>query len=792
MSSLMNFELTISELVIPNYSGPLKCALVLANFSTTVSIPCKPFNMINLKVDSMDKLYLSVFTQSCEVGCLEIPYTAFSNGFLESNFRLLDSSISPEKERGQLKIKGEVHLKIAKLDDICLRCEGLEKLVRDIKVNMYEIEDTIHCHPAHVRSLSVSSPMKESISCSMLDNESLSVSLPTKEPFASSIATKEAFYPSSSSIKDGLSSTMPGKDQLGLSSTIKDDKKSPALRKNPKSKALRSVNPATTEKPLISNTQPANSEQDLKKMLEESYKSRQDLMSSIDETANNLTNQLKDQGESLDKALADRSAAMDQLLKVNHDLSKIQQENQELMQALEEKDLAINNLKPKASCSESYENGLQHLTEQLEKSISENNGLEKKLKESLDAFSLSNGNLNKRIQDLTAEKADLMSKLEELIKQNHSLRHENDRLTNLANELCAQIAMLQAEIEAARARENREKHLQSLLKEAQEAKNLMKKELDAMGDKFGEQTGKMAKENSRLLNEKNLLESQLLNSKIALEDKNKEISKLKRDLEKALTQIANLEKNVSVTKDLNSTIGQLNRQNSDLESHTRKLSDQLFSMKNTIESQDEMIRSQDEKITELENARLESEERVASLESIIDELRKERLEICEEKGSVYKPIRDDPIDIALSDYVNTRPSAIKVQFDREDHGIYNFGTKKIFVKLEQGKLLIRVGGGYMQVEDFVKLYSPVELERFSNAKKEQAQKIRQSYLGKYADKLSVNKNKNEISPERAVKILKDQMASGAYTPYYAVQIKSPERSANRSPVAFEKMSRSSN
>ena len=89
----------------------------------------------------------------------------------------------------------------------------------------------------------------------------------------------------------------------------------------------------------------------------------------------------------------------------------------------------------------------------------------------------------------------------------------------------------------------------------------------------------------------------------------------------------------------------------------------------------------------------------------------------------------------------------------------------------------------MQVEDFVKLYSPVELERFSNLKKEQAQKMRQSYLGKYADTLAVQKNKTEISPERAIKLMKDQMASGSYTPYYAVQMKSP--------VASDRISRGS-
>ena len=238
-----------------------------------------------------------------------------------------------------------------------------------------------------------------------------------------------------------------------------------------------------------------------------------------------------------------------------------------------------------------------------------------------------------------------------------------------------------------------------------------------------------------------------------------------------------------MTEDLNKIIDHLSKQNSDSEAEKERLGNQVSNMAQHIESQSEQIRAFSDKVSELETNRLESEEHIMNLEGILDELRKDR--------DIYKPNKDDPIDIALSDYVNARPSAMKVQFDREDHGIYNFGTKKIFVKLEQGKLLIRVGGGYMQVEDFVKLYSPVELERFSTQKKEQAQKIRQSYLGKYADSLATNKNKTEMSPERAIKLLKDQMASGNYTPYYAVQMKSPERSTNKSPAASDRLSRGS-
>jgi TfoX/Sxy family transcriptional regulator of competence genes len=37
-------------------------------------------------------------------------------------------------------------------------------------------------------------------------------------------------------------------------------------------------------------------------------------------------------------------------------------------------------------------------------------------------------------------------------------------------------------------------------------------------------------------------------------------------------------------------------------------------------------------------------------------------------------------------------------------GYYMFGTKKIFCKIINGKLVVRVGGGYMGMEEFIMQY----------------------------------------------------------------------------------------
>ena len=50
-------------------------------------------------------------------------------------------------------------------------------------------------------------------------------------------------------------------------------------------------------------------------------------------------------------------------------------------------------------------------------------------------------------------------------------------------------------------------------------------------------------------------------------------------------------------------------------------------------------------------------------------------------------MRDDPVDQSLGEYLNAMDEPLPVLFVREAHGIYGFGMKRIFLKIEQGKLI---------------------------------------------------------------------------------------------------------
>jgi hypothetical protein len=77
---------------------------------------------------------------------------------------------------------------------------------------------------------------------------------------------------------------------------------------------------------------------------------------------------------------------------------------------------------------------------------------------------------------------------------------------------------------------------------------------------------------------------------------------------------------------------------------------------------------------------------------------------------VFKPIKGgDLVDDMLLEYMAKTGCAVPIK--KLGDGYYMFGTRKIYAKIMNGKLVIRVGGGYMIIEEFIATYADVELAR---------------------------------------------------------------------------------
>ena len=99
--------------------------------------------------------------------------------------------------------------------------------------------------------------------------------------------------------------------------------------------------------------------------------------------------------------------------------------------------------------------------------------------------------------------------------------------------------------------------------------------------------------------------------------------------------------------------------------------------------------------------------------------------------AVYVPVKADPIDKHLADYINNFPdrSKLKIMFMRESEGVYEFGSRRIAVKVERGRIEIKVGGGFLSIDEFLDQYTPIELEKLE----------RKDPLKRFSEKVSVQK-----------------------------------------------------
>lgn len=107
---------------------------------------------------------------------------------------------------------------------------------------------------------------------------------------------------------------------------------------------------------------------------------------------------------------------------------------------------------------------------------------------------------------------------------------------------------------------------------------------------------------------------------------------------------------------------------------------------------------------EFENKLVWSRDKINEMQELLSEM---------EQGSqcIYIAHRPDKIDMTLGNFINKYPERKKmgIMFLRESEGVYQFGSKRVYVKVEKGeKILVRVGGGYMRIQEFIDKYTPEE------------------------------------------------------------------------------------
>lgn len=128
----------------------------------------------------------------------------------------------------------------------------------------------------------------------------------------------------------------------------------------------------------------------------------------------------------------------------------------------------------------------------------------------------------------------------------------------------------------------------------------------------------------------------------------------------------------------------------------------------TISELEEELRRLNLRIEELLRLIAEKDAEIDELNRILAERNRRIQELSSQlKVSTYIATKGDMVDELLAQYIQNCPVPVK----RLGGGFYLFGLRKIYAKIMNGKLVIRVGGGYMIIEKFIETYADQELEK---------------------------------------------------------------------------------
>ena len=202
------------------------------------------------------------------------------------------------------------------------------------------------------------------------------------------------------------------------------------------------------------------------------------------------------------------------------------------------------------------------------------------------------------------------------------------------------------------------------------------------------------------------------------------INTLTTELHLKTSIILKLTERLEIKSDVEAQLAQANAHIAELEGQ------RVPDLQNALsEASDKMV-ALEEKVYKSQVTSLELLKQLKDAEIEIETLKQYIIDL-KQRIAVYIPVKEDSIDKKLAEYINNYPerSKLKIMFMRESEGVYQFGTKKVAVKVEKDNIKIRVGGGYLSIDEFLDQYTPVELEKLE----------RKDPLKRFSEKVAIQK-----------------------------------------------------
>jgi myosin heavy subunit len=489
--------------------------------------------------------------------------------------------------------------------------------------------------------------------------------------------------------------------------------------------------------------------------LHESHELRRQLESSVSETTEQLKRQSAKQDELHTHLIQERQAAVESLRLQHLKYREKCQDEDRLMGEIAKLKGTIQKLLAEAANYAQMKAHIEALKSELDESERQRQLLRQQYGKSAQEFEARVKENMLMQARLSSEKEALQGEVQRLQAALHAQRTENDRLSQDNATVKGKVSQLEADLATYADQKRSLEETQQLSDQSHDNAVTVEVKMQEAAGEFSRRLEEVMQQNLRLQEEKGKVTAALNDVENTVELKNEQIQDLTREKMELTAAIATLEQLLVVQEDLRQIADTVSAQNAANTSLKDQLLKELGSLSQTLLQQSEKSLAANRLVVRLREMTDDKEAEVASLRRLVTELKQQR--------PIYVAVAEDPVDQAIATFSNSQSKVLPVPLLREDQGTYVFGSRRVFVKLEEGQVIVRVGGGFIPLEEFITTYTDLELDKLQ-ARESELTTRHQSLLRKLASQAAVEslQSKTEASPSKAAKLMKDYFASSLF------------------------------
>lgn len=339
--------------------------------------------------------------------------------------------------------------------------------------------------------------------------------------------------------------------------------------------------------------------------------------------------------------------------------------------------------------------------------------------------------LSSLIQEHTSLISQYQSSIDSLTQTNISLSQENQVLSQENISLNSSVSSLNTQLSSLESQLLQFQSQSTYTLELESQLSKLESEISKLNETNSELQGKLISSTSDLQSLTQSLQSEKLQLIEANSKLNQELAQVKItliDTEKKFLDIqsrtydSTQESSISLTEITKQNL-QLLQDSKDLCEVSNKLEKNMLNEYQIVVLSLMQISSQHLMLQRLMSKILvfvrDKEAEIIELRNIMGEIQKQKV--------TYVPIKGDFIDNQLANFLNSMAVPCEVPFTRLEPGIYLFGSKRVVLRVENIGIVIRVGGGFIKLEDYINNQSVFEVGRMKiKEAKEQEYKQRHS------------------------------------------------------------------